>query len=54
MYVRNCLGVINCVRTVVIGSITVRIGNAGKYKCDTLNDAVRITVKLYMFTVKNV
>ena len=36
------MGVINCVRTTVIGSMTVRIDNAVKYKCHTLGTATHI------------
>ena len=44
MYVQNSLGVIKCVRTIVIGSMTVRIDNAVKYKCLTLGSATHIIV----------
>ena len=44
MYVQNSLGVINSVRTIVIGSITVRIDNAVKYKCNPLSSAAHIIV----------
>ena len=44
MYVQNRLGVINCVRTIVIGLMTVRIGSAVKYKRHTLSSAGYLTV----------
>ena len=44
MYVQNSLGVINSVRTAVIGSMTVRTDNAVKYKCHTLDSATLIIV----------
>ena len=44
MYVQNSLGVINWVRTIVIGSMTVRTDNAVKYKCHTLDSRTHIIV----------
>ena len=41
---RIVFGVINCVRTIVIGSMTVRTDNVVKYKCHTLSSATNIVV----------
>ena len=41
---QNSLGVINCGRTIVIGSMTVRTDNAVKQKCHTLSSATHIIV----------
>ena len=41
---QNSLEVMNFVRTIVIGSMTVRTDNAVKYKCNTLSSAVHIIV----------
>ena len=39
---QNSLRVINCVRTLAIGSMTVRTANAVKYKYHTLGSATHI------------
>ena len=44
MYVRNSLGVRKRVRTIVIGSMTVRISNAVKNKWLPLDSATHIIV----------
>ena len=41
---QNSLGVISCVRTIAICSMTVRIDDAVKYKCHTLSSAAYIIV----------
>ena len=41
---QNSLGVINCIRIMVIGSMTVKIDNAVKYKCHILRSAAHIIV----------
>ena len=48
MYVQNSLGVINFVRTIVIGLMTVRIDNAVKYECNPLSSAPHITLTALM------
>ena len=41
---QKSLNVLNCVRTIVIGSMTVRLDNAVKYDCHTLSSAAHIIV----------
>ena len=41
---QSSLGVINCVSTIVIGSMTVRTDNTVKYKCHKLSSAAYIIV----------
>ena len=41
---QNSLEIINLVRIIVIGSMTVRTDNAVKYKCQTLSSATHIVV----------
>ena len=44
LYMRNSLRVINCVRTIVIGSMNIRTDNALNYKCHTLGSATYVVV----------
>ena len=51
MYVQNSLEVINCVRTIAIGLMTVRTVNAVKYKRHTL-DRTTHTIVTGLITVR--